>query len=130
ASGHGARSARHERARCRSHAREARSERARVWRRLRRLSAAGRRRADRRRRRLPPGSGTLALAARGDCEPPMTWAELHGALRGRGLIQADDALRAEAAVGAVAGIAYDSRTVAPGQVFVALKGQHADGTAF
>ena len=39
----------------------------------------------------------------------MTWAELHGALRGRGLIRADDALRAEAAVGAVAGIAYDSR---------------------
>jgi UDP-N-acetylmuramoyl-L-alanyl-D-glutamate--2,6-diaminopimelate ligase len=60
----------------------------------------------------------------------MTWAELHGALRGRGLIRADDALRAEAAVGAVAGIAYDSRAVAPGQVFVALKGQHADGTAF
>ena len=41
----------------------------------------------------------------------MTWAELHGALRGRGLIRADDALRAEAAVGAVTGIAYDSRTV-------------------
>ena len=34
------------------------------------------------------------LAARGDCEPSMTWAELHGALRGRGLIRADDALRA------------------------------------
>ena len=80
--------------------------------------------------RLPPGSRTLALAARGDCEPSMTWAELHGALRGRGLIQADDALRAEAAVGVVTGIAYDSRTVTPGQVFVALKGQHADGTAF
>jgi len=60
----------------------------------------------------------------------MTWAELHGALRGRGLIRADDALRAEAAVGAVTGIAYDSRAVAPGQVFVALKGQHADGTSF
>jgi UDP-N-acetylmuramoyl-L-alanyl-D-glutamate--2,6-diaminopimelate ligase len=60
----------------------------------------------------------------------MTWAELHGALRGRGLIQADDALRAEAAVGVVTGVAYDSRTVTPGQVFVALKGQHADGTAF
>jgi UDP-N-acetylmuramoyl-L-alanyl-D-glutamate--2,6-diaminopimelate ligase len=60
----------------------------------------------------------------------MTWAELHGARRGRGLIRADDALRAEAAVGAVTGIAYDSRAVAPGQVFVALKGQHADGTAF
>src|SRR4029077_17811771 len=60
----------------------------------------------------------------------MTWAELHGALRGRGLIQADDALRAEAAVGMVTGIAYDSRTVTPGQVFVALKGQHTDGTSF
>ena len=60
----------------------------------------------------------------------MTWAELHGVLRGRGLIRADDALRAEAAVGAVAGIAYDSRAVAPGDVFVALKGQHADGTSF
>ena len=28
------------------------------------------------------------------------------------------------------GVAYDSRAVTPGQVFVALKGQHADGTAF
>ena len=60
----------------------------------------------------------------------MTWAELHGTLRGRGLIKADDALRAEAAVGAVSGLAYDSRTVKSGDVFVALKGQHADGTAF
>ncbi len=60
----------------------------------------------------------------------MTWAELHGALRGRGLIRADDALRAEAAVGVVTGIAYDSRAVTPGAVFVALKGQHADGVSF
>jgi UDP-N-acetylmuramoyl-L-alanyl-D-glutamate--2,6-diaminopimelate ligase len=60
----------------------------------------------------------------------MTWAELHGALRGRGLIKADDALRAEAAVGAVAGIAYDSRAVTAGDVFVALKGRYADGTTF
>jgi UDP-N-acetylmuramoyl-L-alanyl-D-glutamate--2,6-diaminopimelate ligase len=60
----------------------------------------------------------------------MTWAELHGVLRGRGLLRADDALRPEAAVGAVTGIAYDSRSVTPGQVFVALKGLHADGTAF
>jgi UDP-N-acetylmuramoyl-L-alanyl-D-glutamate--2,6-diaminopimelate ligase len=60
----------------------------------------------------------------------MTWAELHGALRGRGLIRADDARRAEAAVGAVTGVAYDSRAVTPGQVFVALKGQHADGMSF
>jgi len=41
----------------------------------------------------------------------MTWAELHGTLRGRGLIRADDALRAEAAVGVVTGISYDSRAV-------------------
>jgi UDP-N-acetylmuramoyl-L-alanyl-D-glutamate--2,6-diaminopimelate ligase len=60
----------------------------------------------------------------------MTWAELHGALRGRGLIKADDALRAEAAVGVVSGLAYDSRTVKSGDVFVALRGQHADGATF
>jgi UDP-N-acetylmuramoyl-L-alanyl-D-glutamate--2,6-diaminopimelate ligase len=60
----------------------------------------------------------------------MTWAELHGVLRGRGLIQADAALQAEASVGAVAAIVYDSRRVQRGAVFVALKGQRADGTAF
>ena len=56
----------------------------------------------------------------------MTWAELHGVLRGRGLIRAD----AAASVGVVTGVAYDSRHVEPGHVFVALKGLHADGTAF
>ncbi len=60
----------------------------------------------------------------------MTWTELHGVLAARGLIRADAALRAETAPGVVTGIAYDSRRVAPGQVFVALKGQHADGAAF
>ena len=60
----------------------------------------------------------------------MTWADLHGALRDRGLITAGEALRAAAAGTAVTGVAYDSRAVAPGQVFVALKGQHADGTSF
>ena len=60
----------------------------------------------------------------------MTWSELHGVLRGRGLIRADDGLRADAAVGAVTGVSYDSRTVTAGRVFVALRGQHADGTAF
>lgn len=60
----------------------------------------------------------------------MTWAELHGVLRGRGLIRADDAVRADAAVGLVTGIAYDSRAVTRSQVFVALKGQHVDGTSF
>src|ERR1700694_564243 len=53
----------------------------------------------------------------------MTWAELHAALPESGL-------RAGAPVGAVTGGAYDSRAVTPGQVFVALKGQHADGTSF
>jgi UDP-N-acetylmuramoyl-L-alanyl-D-glutamate--2,6-diaminopimelate ligase len=60
----------------------------------------------------------------------MTWAELHGVLKGQGLIRVDQALRAEAAVGAVRAIAYDSRTVQRGDAFVALKGVHADGTAF
>ena len=60
----------------------------------------------------------------------MTWAELHGVLRGKGRVRADEAMRAEAAVGVVRSIAYDSRTVEPGDVFVALKGLHADGTAF
>jgi len=60
----------------------------------------------------------------------MTWAELHGVLRGRGLVTADVALRAQAAVGPVSGIAYDSRAVTGGQVFVALRGQKTDGTAF
>jgi len=60
----------------------------------------------------------------------MTWSELHSVLRGRGLIRADGGLRADAAVGAVTGVSYDSRTVTAGQVFVALRGQHADGTAF
>jgi UDP-N-acetylmuramoyl-L-alanyl-D-glutamate--2,6-diaminopimelate ligase len=60
----------------------------------------------------------------------VTWAELYGALRGRGLVRADDAPRGEAAAGPISGIAYDSRTVTPGHVFVALKGHHADGTLF
>jgi UDP-N-acetylmuramoyl-L-alanyl-D-glutamate--2,6-diaminopimelate ligase len=60
----------------------------------------------------------------------MTWAELHGVLVGRGLIRAAAAPSAAAAAGVVTGIAYDSRQVARGQVFVALKGLHADGAAF
>jgi UDP-N-acetylmuramoyl-L-alanyl-D-glutamate--2,6-diaminopimelate ligase len=60
----------------------------------------------------------------------MTWAELHGVLRGRGLTRADAALRADEVVAPVTGIAYDSRAVTPGQIFVALRGQHADGTSF
>ncbi len=59
----------------------------------------------------------------------MTWAELYGVLRGHGLM--DAAIGAEkAAAGIVTGVAYDSRAVKPGYVFVALKGLHADGASF
>jgi UDP-N-acetylmuramoyl-L-alanyl-D-glutamate--2,6-diaminopimelate ligase len=56
----------------------------------------------------------------------MTWAELHGVVHGRGLIRADNG----ALTGVVSGVAYDSRRVEPGNVFVALKGQHRNGDAF
>jgi len=59
----------------------------------------------------------------------MTWAELHGVLLASGAIRADAVLSADANR-TIAGVAYDSRTVEPGAVFVALKGFHADGTAF
>jgi UDP-N-acetylmuramoyl-L-alanyl-D-glutamate--2,6-diaminopimelate ligase len=59
----------------------------------------------------------------------MTWTNLHGALRSHGLIGADSAPLTDASA-AITGVAYDSRAVTPGQVFVALKGQHADGTSF
>ncbi len=57
----------------------------------------------------------------------MTWSFLYGVLRAQGLIRTD---MPAADSRAVRGIAYDSRAVKPGEVFVALKGQHADGTAF
>ena len=60
----------------------------------------------------------------------MTWAQLHGALRERRLIRIDADAERPAAAATVAGVAYDSRAVTPGQVFVALKGLHADGTSF
>jgi UDP-N-acetylmuramoyl-L-alanyl-D-glutamate--2,6-diaminopimelate ligase len=59
----------------------------------------------------------------------MNWTELHGVLRKHGLI--DTAPGADTpSGGAVTGIAYDSRVVKAGHVFVALKGLHADGVAF
>jgi UDP-N-acetylmuramoyl-L-alanyl-D-glutamate--2,6-diaminopimelate ligase len=58
----------------------------------------------------------------------MTWNDLRDSLAGRGLIEAAGSRGTSDA--AVTGIAYDSRTVAAGQVFVALKGVHADGSAF
>jgi UDP-N-acetylmuramoyl-L-alanyl-D-glutamate--2,6-diaminopimelate ligase len=60
----------------------------------------------------------------------MTWSELHLALRERGVVSAGDPVRAEESIGEVSGVAYDSRAVTHGAVFVALKGLHADGTAF
>ncbi|MBI3493596.1 MAG: UDP-N-acetylmuramoyl-L-alanyl-D-glutamate--2,6-diaminopimelate ligase, partial [Acidobacteria bacterium] len=57
----------------------------------------------------------------------MTWTDLAGVLHEHGVMTARP--RADA-VGPIAGIAYDSRAVATGDVFVALKGQHADGAAF
>ena len=59
----------------------------------------------------------------------MTWAELHGVLRASGVIRSDAALSGDANR-TITGVAYDSRIVEPGVVFVALKGRHADGTAF
>jgi UDP-N-acetylmuramoyl-L-alanyl-D-glutamate--2,6-diaminopimelate ligase len=57
----------------------------------------------------------------------MTWPELHDVLREHDLTRADTP---GGACGTVTGIAYDSRAIKPGDVFVALRGQHADGTAF
>ena len=55
----------------------------------------------------------------------MIWSELRGALRGRGLIRADETV----GDGVVTGIAFDSRRVERGNVFVALQGLDADGAA-
>ena len=57
----------------------------------------------------------------------MTWAELSGELRARGAVR-ESAF--EDSPTTVTGISYDSRGVAPGHVFVALRGQRADGSAF
>ena len=51
-------------------------------------------------------------------------------LRERGLIGAGEAAHADAATVAIHGIAYDSRRVGRGDVFVALRGLHTDGAAF
>ena len=60
----------------------------------------------------------------------MTWTKLLGVLRERGVIDAGDAGEPAGAAGRVTGIVYDSRTVQPGNVFVALRGQRADGRSF
>jgi UDP-N-acetylmuramoyl-L-alanyl-D-glutamate--2,6-diaminopimelate ligase len=60
----------------------------------------------------------------------MTWSALVAMLRGRGLVRGDAPHIDDASRGDVAGVAYDSRRVKRGDVFVALKGQRADGAAF
>jgi UDP-N-acetylmuramoyl-L-alanyl-D-glutamate--2,6-diaminopimelate ligase len=63
----------------------------------------------------------------------MTWARLSEILRGNELVTGAPVHPSGATAAgeaAVTGIAYDSRRVQPGNVFVALKGQHADGTVF
>jgi UDP-N-acetylmuramoyl-L-alanyl-D-glutamate--2,6-diaminopimelate ligase len=55
------------------------------------------------------------------------WADVNEVLAAEGLVRR--AARG-APSGVITGIAYDSRTVTPGQLFVALKGVHEDGTAF
>jgi UDP-N-acetylmuramoyl-L-alanyl-D-glutamate--2,6-diaminopimelate ligase len=60
----------------------------------------------------------------------MTWSELSGVLRGHGLVRDEDRGGAEAASAVVTGMAYDSRAVQPGNVFVALTGLHTDGALF
>jgi len=60
----------------------------------------------------------------------MIWAALHDVLRQQGLLPSASGADTSAAAIAVTGIAYDSRRVEPGEVFVALRGRHADGTMF
>ena len=58
----------------------------------------------------------------------MTLAELSGALAEEGLTTVSSPWAGRHTT--VTGIAYDSRRVEDGQVFVALKGLRADGTSF
>jgi len=59
----------------------------------------------------------------------MTWAQLQGMLPAPEGIRPEEAVPADSSID-VTGVAYDSRIVEPGHVFVALKGAQADGTAF
>jgi UDP-N-acetylmuramoyl-L-alanyl-D-glutamate--2,6-diaminopimelate ligase len=59
-----------------------------------------------------------------------TWADLRRALLERGQGSTSGAEVSGAPDVPVTGIAYDSRHVAPGHVFVALKGLHTDGSFF
>ena len=57
----------------------------------------------------------------------MTWAHLYERLRERELTVSAPAVPPSVEI---TGVSHDSRRVEPGHVFVALRGQHADGTAF
>jgi UDP-N-acetylmuramoyl-L-alanyl-D-glutamate--2,6-diaminopimelate ligase len=59
----------------------------------------------------------------------MTWDELRGALRKAGLHRIDESVADTGAL-FVTGLAWDSRAVEPGNVFVALRGLRADGNLF
>jgi UDP-N-acetylmuramoyl-L-alanyl-D-glutamate--2,6-diaminopimelate ligase len=60
----------------------------------------------------------------------MTWADLRRALVDRGQGPTAGVEMPGASDVVVTGIAYDSREVAPGHVFVALRGLHTDGSFF
>src|SRR5262249_47799397 len=63
----------------------------------------------------------------------MTWSQLSAVLSAHDLVAQDapvSSSKTAAGEAPVTGVAYDSRRVQPGHVFVALKGQHADGTVF
>jgi len=59
----------------------------------------------------------------------MTWAQLRHALD-VAAPSSHQVTGTAAADGNLTGVSYDSRTVEPGQIFVALKGLHVDGAAF
>jgi UDP-N-acetylmuramoyl-L-alanyl-D-glutamate--2,6-diaminopimelate ligase len=59
----------------------------------------------------------------------MTWAELQEVLHAGGVIRANS-VRVADTHREITAVEYDSRTIRPGAVFVALKGLHADGAAF
>jgi UDP-N-acetylmuramoyl-L-alanyl-D-glutamate--2,6-diaminopimelate ligase len=60
----------------------------------------------------------------------MTLSDLRSALVRRGLVRVDRGVEVDSATAAVGAIAYDSRALKGGEIFVALKGLRADGTEF
>jgi UDP-N-acetylmuramoyl-L-alanyl-D-glutamate--2,6-diaminopimelate ligase len=60
----------------------------------------------------------------------MTWTELRALLIDRGLLREAGTSDLKDIGAGPTGVSYDSRCVKPGELFVALKGQHADGTSF